>query len=143
EIKPPYFGARRFVRSLEDRLGALGSRLVLLFDEAQALGDSTLEHLRLLVNDIAEGSGAIQLIFIAQPEFAVRLKRPALRALDQRVVTRVQLWELARREVREYVLFRLVSCGGAGNLFSRAALRELVREDVRVPARLILYATMP
>jgi type II secretory pathway predicted ATPase ExeA/LysM repeat protein len=133
EIKPPYFGAAEFARLVRDRLHLLHTRLVLLFDEAQTLDNHTLEHLRLFANDISDVSGLMQIIFIGQPELAGRLKQPALRALDQRIATRVELLPLGSRELCEYVKHRLLTCGGAGNLFSRAALRSLIRGHVRVP----------
>jgi len=133
EIKLPYFGAAEFARLVKDRLHLLRMRLVLLFDEAQTLDNHTLEQLRLFANDISSVSGLMQIILIGQPELVDRLKQPGLRALNQRITTRVELLPLDSRELCEYVKHRLLTCGGAGNLFSRAALRSLIRGNVLVP----------
>jgi general secretion pathway protein A len=113
--------------------------LVLLFDEAQALDTLTLEQLRLFANDIVNAVALVQIIFIGQPELLDRLKQPALRSLDQRIATRAELLPLRASEVHEYIEHRLHTCGGSVNkLFTRRALRTLVRNRLRIPREINL-----
>src|SRR5690242_15383252 len=49
-IDPANFSQPRFARLIAAKLNLFRTRLVLVFDEAQALTDSTLEQLRLFVN---------------------------------------------------------------------------------------------
>jgi type II secretory pathway predicted ATPase ExeA len=139
EIDRSNVSETEFARLIEGKLNSLGMRLVLLFDEAQALDNSTLEQLRLFANNIVDASAVMQIVFIGQRELLDRLKQPALRALDQRIATRAELLPLRPREVREYVEHRLRTYGGSVNeLFSRAALRSLVRNGLLIPREINL-----
>jgi len=131
--------ATELARLIERKLKSLGTRLVLLFDEAQALDDFTFEQLRMFANNIVDRSSLMQIVLIAQPELLDRLKQPALRALDQRIATRAELLPLQPREVRKYVGHRLATCGGSvSRLFTKTALRSLVRNGVCIPREINL-----
>ena len=139
EINRPNASANELARLITRRVNSLSTRLVLLFDEAQALDNSTLEQLRLFANCFVDASALMQIVFIGQPELLDRLKQPALRALDQRIATRAELLPLPPSEVRKYVEHRLLASGGSVHkLFSMAALRSLVRNGVLVPREINL-----
>ncbi len=128
-----------FMRSFRERMASQQLRPVIVIDEAQGLSDETLESLRLLANDAADGRFALQLILVGQPDLLNRLKRSQLRALDQRISTRAVLKRLERGEVHDYIDHRLQICGSsASQLFSAAAMRALTRRGSRIPREINL-----
>ena len=128
-----------FMRSFRERMASQKLRPVIIIDEAQGLADETLESLRLLANDAADGRFALQMILVGQPDLLNRLKRSPLRALDQRISTRAVLKRLERSEVHDYIDHRLQICGSsAAQLFSAAAIRALTRRGSRIPREINL-----
>jgi general secretion pathway protein A len=113
-----------------------GERLVIIIDEAQEIGDETLEELRLLSNlDMAE-ERRLQIVLVGQPELLTRLTRPEMKSLNQRIGARVLLSPLQTAEVREYIDARLRSKGGAINkIFAPGALKHLVQHSHGIPRR--------
>lgn len=105
-----------------------GKRVLLIIDEAQNLEQETLEQVRLLSNLETETSKLIQIVLLGQPELDALLESPELRQLKQRISVRWRLKPLSPSETRDYVRHRLrVAAGGARDLFSEPALRELHR----------------
>lgn len=111
---------------------------VLIIDEAQALSDSALEQVRLLSNVETPKRKLIQIVLIGQPELAQRLERkPALRALRQRIAVRYQIQPLAEEEVAAYVHHRLHLAGdAAGPVFTPEALSKIARFSGGIPRRI-------
>ncbi|KIH75964.1 general secretion pathway protein A [Geoalkalibacter ferrihydriticus] len=116
---------------------AAGRRTVVIIDEAQNLGASVLEQLRLLTNLETNREKLLQIILLGQPEFRDMLARPELRQFSQRITARYHLRPLARDEMNSYVYHRLQVAGlsrAAGeDLFPRAVLRRLYRLSGGVP----------
>ena len=112
-----------------------GSRVVVLIDEAQALPDETLEAIRLFGNLETESSKLLQIVLFGQPELEVRLARPHLRQLRQRIGFSYCLRPLRCDETRAYLEHRLHVSGYRGAaLFGGPALRLLWRASRALPA---------
>lgn len=111
-----------------------GQRVVVLIDEAQALPDETLEAIRLFGNLETESSKLLQIVLFGQPELDVRLARPHLRQLRQRIGFSYCLRPLRCDETRAYLEHRLHVSGYRGAaLFGGPALRLLWRASRGIP----------
>lgn len=111
-----------------------GHRVVVCLDEAQAIPEETLEALRLLSNLETEKRKLMQVILFGQPELDVKLAKPSVRQLNQRITFHHKLSGLSRRELEYYVSHRLRVAGYVGNrLFSPRALDALYQATRGVP----------
>jgi general secretion pathway protein A len=111
-----------------------GRRVLLIVDEAQTLGENTLEQVRLLSNLETSREKLIQILLLGQPELDRKLDEPGLRQLRQRISVRWKLEPLGPQETRAYVRHRIaVAAGEPRELFSEAALREIHRRTGGVP----------
>jgi len=86
---------------------SIGNNVVLIIDEAQNLGVSQLEQIRLLSNLETEKQKLLQIILIGQPELDQYLKLPELRQLNQRVTVRYHIPPLDQKELENYIHHRL------------------------------------
>ncbi len=110
---------------LQQRLAELksrGYRLVLLFDEAQALSAEALEQVRLLSNLRSTNHNLLDIVLAGQSEFEEMLQAPGRDALRQRVHTVAHVEQLGAADVTEYVAHRLRIAGGDRALFDASAL---------------------
>ena len=124
---------------------------VLLIDEAHTLDQSVLEDIRLLSNIEKENEKLLQIVFSGQPELELKLGRPRLRQLKQRVALACRLGSLSPEEVGSFIHSRLDTAGASTqNLFSQAALQRIVGCSQGIPrlinvicdnALLLAYAT--
>ena len=112
---------------------AQGRNTLLMVDEAQNLSPAVLEQLRLLTNLETEAKKLLQIILIGQPELRDQLASRELRQLDQRITARYHIGPLSRSELRAYVEHRLAVAGGAGGLFTPAAVRLLYQLSRGIP----------
>jgi general secretion pathway protein A len=111
-----------------------GGTAVLVIDEAHLLTVELLEEIRLLTNADTHREKLLQVILSGQPELLVRLRRPELMALRQRVASRAELRPLTLAETRVYVAERLHSAGLQGaSLFTGPALTEIQTYSNGVP----------
>jgi general secretion pathway protein A len=125
---------RRFVAYVKREYDA-GRRTVLVIDEAQNLGVTGLEELRVLSNLNARDL-FLQTILIGQPELRVTLQLQGMRQFAQRISIDHHLDPLQPAETAGYVLHRVGVAGGAPNLFTSKAL-ELVHECTAGVPRLV------
>ena len=106
----------------------------LLIDEAQNLTDESLERLRLLSNLETDKQKLLQIVLVGQPELSVKLDKPMLRQLKQRIAIRCKIAPLTDDEVGSYVSFRLGVAGYEGkNLFAPEALRKIALYSKGIP----------
>lgn len=111
-----------------------GHIVSVLVDEAQNLSDEALEGLRLLSNLETDQEKLIQIVLMGQPELQLRLDRPSLRQLKQRVAFQCRLVPLKEDEVGPYIDFRLRAAGYKGKaLFHRDALHQIARYSNGIP----------
>jgi type II secretory pathway predicted ATPase ExeA len=99
-----------------------GRRVLLVVDEAQNLGPTRLEELRVLSNMNDGGGTDLQLLLVGQPELRAMMGRPRLRQLAQRVAVECNLSGLNRDETRGYVRHRLAVAGASSDLFTDGAI---------------------
>lgn len=85
----------------------IGNNVVLIIDEAQNLGVSQLEQIRLLSNLETEKQKLLQIVLVGQPELDQYLKLPELRQLNQRVTVRYHIPPLDQKELEHYIHHRL------------------------------------
>jgi len=112
---------------------AAGERAVLVIDEAQILGASVLEQVRLLTNLETSSHKLLQIILMGQPELRATLARPDLRQLAQRITARFHLRSLTREETHAYVRHRLEVAGSGEVIFPAAVTGRLRRLSRGVP----------
>jgi general secretion pathway protein A len=111
-----------------------GESTVLVLDEAQNLDASTLEQIRLLSNCETPTSKLLQILLVGQPELRVKLQRPELQQLKQRIGLRCQLLPLTLDETREYIRTRLRIAGARDlGLFSDPAVDAIMDYSGGIP----------
>ena len=113
---------------------ATGRDAVLIIDEAQALSNQELEHIRLLSNLETEDRKLLQIVLMGQPELRDRLNDPGLRQLRQRITVRYHLPALTRGELWPYIQHRLVVSGATGTFyFTAGALWRIYNYSRGIP----------
>lgn len=118
-----------------------GKQVVLLIDEAQAMPLDTLEEMRLLSNLETELDKLLQIVMFGQPELDVLLDSPEVRQIKDRIAFSLTIEPFERRELKEYLNFRLRAAGYIGNdLFSESVVRKIYRQTQGYPRRVNLLA---
>jgi len=112
---------------------AAGRPVVLIVDEAQNLGISGLEEIRMLSNVNAQKDYLLHVILVGQPELRSLLKTSQLRQLTQRVSVAYHLNRLTDEEVARYIVHRVTLVGGSENLFSPEAIRLIAAASDGIP----------
>src|SRR5438445_232712 len=122
-------------RFMLDRRRA-GHNTVLVVDEAQNLDTAALEKIRMLSNFETPTEKLLQILLVGQPELRVKLNRPELRQLQQRIELRCSLPPLSREQVRDYILTRLRIAGAHDlGLFSEQAQTRIAVHSRGIPRR--------
>lgn len=96
-------------------------RVVLIMDEAQNLGTTLLEELRLLSNLNQEKTLQLQIILSGQPDLHTLLRRVDMTQFAQRVVVDYHLQPFTKEEVAHYIRHRIQLAGARRQLFSAPA----------------------
>jgi len=96
------------------RIATRGHRVVLCIDEAQTLGERSLEAIRLLSNLETEKRKLLQIVLFAQPELDRQLGGSELRQLRQRISFSYRLLPLDASSSRAYLEHRLAVSGYRG-----------------------------
>ena len=86
-----------------------GQSVVVCIDEAQAIPVRTVESLRLLSNLETEKRKLLQLVLLGQPELDVKLQRPEIRQLLQRITFSEYLGPMQLVRVPAYLAHRLAT----------------------------------
>jgi general secretion pathway protein A len=116
---------------------ASGGNVILIVDEAQNLDGGSMENLRLLSNLETPKQKLIQIILSGQPELDIKLSRPELRQLAQRISLRRYIKPLSEKETYEYIQHRLSVANYTGpSLFSRRARRIIWEYSEGVPRKI-------
>lgn len=113
----------------------LGSRAMILVDEAQNIPIATLEQIRILSNLETAKEKLLQIVLVGQSELRDVLARPELRQLNQRISIRCELLPLSRRETAEYIRHRLrvASAGPPGVNFTDDAIKVIFNYSGGIP----------
>lgn len=139
------------LQRLEAFLGELqaqGKRALLLVDEAQNLGESALEELRMVSNFQIGEKSLLQSFLVGQPEFRDTMQAEHMQQLRQRVIASCHLGPLDAGETRAYIEHRLVTAGWHNDpAFSADAFAAIHHATGGIPRqinmlcnRLMLYA---
>jgi hypothetical protein len=121
-------------------------RIVLLVDEAQSLGRTTLEELRVLLHyNHDEDYVSIRLVLAGDHRFEERLTHPHLNAFQQQVVARCYLEKFYWEETDAEILWQLkqAGCETPGSLFlpeARKTVHQLTEGVPRVVHQLCQQA---
>jgi general secretion pathway protein A len=116
------------------RLKRAGMRFVLVIDEAQNLDDSVLETVRLLSDFETPTSKLMQIILSGQPQLALKLARPALAQLRQRIAILSRLEPFSPAETEQYIGYRLGVAGyDGGPLFTSEATAIIAARSGGIP----------
>jgi type II secretory pathway predicted ATPase ExeA len=111
-----------------------GHSVCLLIDEAQDLGDESLEGLRLLSNLETNKQKLLQIVLIGQPELNAKLDKPTLRQLKQRIAVQCKIVPLDEEEVGSYINFRLRVVNYHGkDLFEPEAIQKIALYSKGIP----------
>jgi general secretion pathway protein A len=115
---------------------AVGETAALIIDEAQNLDEETFEDLRLLSNYETYTDKLLQIVLVGQPELDLKLARPSLRQVTERVAVRCHINPLTQAESMRYLAHRLRVAGGSTDLFTPTALRFITWKARGIPRRL-------
>lgn len=121
---------------LQQRLAELkrrGYRMLLLFDEGQALSDEALEQIRLLSNLHSTNLNLLEIIIAGQPELEDKLREPRHEALRQRISVMARVEPLGEDEVGEYIRHRLAVVGRSEELFLPEAITAAAEASGGIP----------
>lgn len=137
EVSCPFASKPRRLAALHQMLLEVqrrGGTAVLLIDEAHLLSGELLEEIRLLSNADSYREKLLQIVLCGQPELWPLLRRPEMRALQQRIAGRGQLRALSSAETRTYIAERLHSAGLRGNNpFPHATLEAVHQYSQGIP----------
>ena len=115
-----------------------GNNAVLIIDEAQNLRPSQMEEIRLLSNLETDKEKLLQIALIGQPELKQKLRLDSLVQLQQRVVVQYHMRPLVRRELSDYIDYRLVTAGAAqGRIDFSSEAQDLIYSFTMGTPRLI------
>lgn len=115
---------------------ALGRNAVLIVDEAQALGASGLEAVRLLSNLETERNKLLQIVMFGQSELDDLLQQPNLRQINQRIGFSFNTGPLTLSEALHYITHRVRTSRVEGidfPIFADAAMERIARAAGFVP----------
>src|SRR5918994_3685556 len=101
--------------------------VALLIDEAQKLSDDALESLCDLSNLETAQEKLIQIVLVGQPELIVKLSKPSLQRIKQRIALHHQTRALSfATEAEHYIRHRLRTAGYEGpEIFNKKALEAI------------------
>ncbi len=116
------------------REAAENRRVIVIIDEAQNLHRDVLETVRLLSDFETPSQKLIQIILSGQPELAVKLARPDMAQLRQRIGGMNRLEPLSPSETALYIRHRLQVAGSRnGPIFSTAAMDSIAAHSRGIP----------
>jgi general secretion pathway protein A len=103
-----------------------GDTPVVIVDEAQGLPIHVLEEIRLLLNLETSREKLLQIVLAGQPDLELRLERPELRQIKQRIALRCRTNALTLDETRSYIQARLHIAGANGKpIFTSQAMEAV------------------
>jgi len=114
-----------------------GRPVVVCIDEAQAIPVRSVESLRLLSNLETEKKKLLQLVLLGQPELDLKLQRPEIRQLLQRITFSEYLGPMLPQRVAAYLQHRLATAAASETtdtqVFSPQAAKSIAAYSGGVP----------
>lgn len=133
-IKPQDTSKAELLATLEGYLMVLavnGRRALLVVDEAQNLGFTELEELRMLSNFQLGNTALLQSFLVGQPQLREMFRTKQTEQLRQRVLATFHLGPLAPQETRAYIEHRLARVGWKAN----PAIRDQAFVEIHAASR--------
>jgi type II secretory pathway predicted ATPase ExeA len=107
---------------------AANKQVVVFIEEAQEMPLETLEEIRLLSNLETSRSKLLQIVLFGQPELDHNLAVLHIRQLRERITHSFYLSPLSRKEISEYIYFRMQAVGYRGPpVFTPEAVRLITK----------------
>ncbi len=122
----------QFIHFLHEE-NAQNKKVVLIIDEAQGLSDEILDEIRLLSNLERAKVKLLNILLVGQDEMDKILEAPNNKALTESIAAKYYLGPLKKREVKEYIHFRLKIAGADYRIFNKGAIEEVVRSSQCYP----------
>ena len=117
----------------------LGSRAIVVLDEAQSLSPTLLDELRMLTAFEEQGKRLVQIVLCGQPVLLNTLKTEPMYALNERITRRVVLSPLSKDEVESYINHRLSVAGADSTIAFQPDAVKLIADLSRgLPRRVNL-----
>jgi len=139
--KPVCFGRQRNLQLLEEALGELERRiLVLILDEAQNYSQPSLEEVRLLLGLNLPEQPAFALVLIGDEYLLASLKLRNQRALYSRLACQVALTPWTAAQCAQYLNVGLSAVGLSPSVLEAAAAELLASASGGLPRSLCLLA---
>ena len=112
-----------------------GRSVALIVDEGQKLSDEALEGLCDLSNLETDEAKLLQIVLVGQPELAVKLGKPSLRRIKQRIAVHHRLGCFPTvNDVESYIRHRLQIVGYDGpEIFAREAVEAIWHYSLGTP----------
>ena len=111
--------------------------VALIVDEAQNLSQKAMENLRLLSNLETPKHKLVQIVLSGQPELELKLARPDLRQLTERISIRRHISPLKEKETYSYIRHRLEVAEYKGpRIFSPEALKMVWEISQGIPRKI-------
>ncbi len=110
-----------------------GEICTIVVDEAQNLSGELLEEIRLLTNLETSSEKLLQIILSGQPELEVRLRKPDLRQLRQRISLWCRTRPLDAEQTRAYIAARLKVAGTAEPIFRPESIQLIYEASGGIP----------
>jgi len=110
-----------------------GRRVILIIDEAQNLGSTALEEIRMMSNVNADKNQFLQIILVGQPQLKDKLRAPQLAQFAQRVSSDFHLKPLSPSDVEQYINYRLSAVGSKTKLFTPKACDLVAQASRGIP----------
>lgn len=136
--------AGEILRLIQDDLierHASGKQVVLLVEEAQAMPLDTLEEIRLLSNLETAHHKLLQIVLFGQPELDENLSLPRMRPFRERIAHGFKVPPLDRKDIPEYLMFRMRAAGYHGpDTFSAGAIKLIVSASKGITRRINVLA---
>lgn len=119
-----------------------GRRALLIIDEAQDLGASALEELRLLTNFQLNSQPLIQIFLVGQEKLSQLVQSPAMEQVHQRLVAACHLEALSEADTKTYIKHRLTRAGWRGDpAISNAVFSIVFQFSNGIPRRINLICS--
>jgi len=116
-----------------------GKHVILIFDEAQALSDETLESIRILSNLETKEKKLIQIVLVGGLELDKKFDGDTLRHFKQRISFTHRLAPIGKENVRRYIMHRLsiASFKNTGSISITPSANHLLYKITKGSPRLI------
>jgi type II secretory pathway predicted ATPase ExeA len=102
-------------------------RVVVIVDEAHLLDRETFEEIRFVLNTNMDSENPLTLILVAQNELWDKLRMQSYTAIRGRIDIKCELSAMDRSELDGYIKAHLLYAGGKEDIFTDAALSELLK----------------